>query len=189
MAEKIKENQFDAIGVNPFNAPIPGEALTTAPDMPRAWERPPQYTSQNKAMEAIYMELTNENSLRKLINIINDGVALDEIAQVILYKGYTEGKFAPDLMLLLIEPTLYLLIAIADYADIKDYTLYNEETDDPDTEIPEDKVTPLMMDEDEEEEEVKKEKRKPTKESLGESLLSKVESELPAKVAEIKEKE
>jgi len=188
MAEKLKENQFDEVGVNPFNAPIPGESLTTAPDMPKAWERPPQYTSQDKAMEAIYMEITQEDSLRKLINIINDGIPLDEIAQVILYKGYTEGKFSPDLMLVLIEPTIYLLIAIADYAHIEDYTLYNEEVDDPDTEIPEDDVTPIMMDEDEDEE-VKEEKRKPTKESLGESLLSKVEGELPAKVAEIKEKE
>ncbi len=184
MAEKLKENQFDEVGVNPFNAPIPGESLTTAPDMPKAWERPPQYTTQDKAMEAIYMEITQEDSLRKLINIINDGIPLDEIAQVILYKGYTEGKFSPDLMLLLIEPTLYLLIAIADYAKISDYTLYNEETDDPDTEIPEDDITPIMMDEDEE---VKEEKRKPTKESLGESLLSRVEGELPAKVAEVKE--
>ena len=187
MAEKIKENQFDAVGVNPFNAPIPGESLTTAPDMPRAWERPPQYTSQDKAMEAIYMEITVEDSLRKLINIINDGIPLDEIAQVILYKGYTEGKFAPDLMLLLIEPTLYLLISIADYADINDYTLYNEEVDDPDTEIPEDDVTPLNMDE--YDDEIKNEKPKPKKESLGESLLSKFEAELPEKVREIKEKE
>ena len=187
MAEKLKENQFDEVGVNPFNAPIPGESLTTAPDMPRAWERPPQYTSQDKAMEAIYMEITQENSLRKLINIINEGIPLDEIAQVILYKGYTEGKFAPDLMLLLIEPTLYLLISIADYADINDYTLYNEEVDDPDTEIPEDDVTPLNMDE--YDDEIKNEKPKPKKESLGESLLSKVEAELPEKVREIKEKE
>ena len=187
MAEKIRENQFDEVGVNPFNAPIPGESLTTAPDMPRAWERPPQYTSQDKAMEAIYMEITQENSLRKLINIINEGIPLDEIAQVILYKGYTEGKFAPDLMLLLIEPTLYLLLSIADYADINDYTLYNEEVDDPDTEIPEDDVTPLNMDE--YDDEIKNEKPKPKKESLGESLLSKVEAELPEKVREIKEKE
>ena len=75
MAEKIKENQFDAVGVNPFNAPVPGESLTSSPDMPRAWERPPQYTSQDNAMEAIYMEITSEDSLRKLINI-SDGPLL-----------------------------------------------------------------------------------------------------------------
>ena len=68
MAEKIKENQFDEVGVNPFNAPIPGESLTTSPDMQKAWERPPKYVEQDKAIEAIYMELTNEDTLRKLIN-------------------------------------------------------------------------------------------------------------------------
>ena len=36
MAEKVKENQFDKVGVNPFNAPIPGESLTTSPDMKKA---------------------------------------------------------------------------------------------------------------------------------------------------------
>ena len=43
-------------------------------------------------------------------------------------------------MLMMIEPTIYLLIAIADYADIKDYVLYDGEEDDPDTEIPDDNV-------------------------------------------------
>ena len=186
MAEKLKENQFDDVGVNPFNAPIPGESLTSPSDMPKAWERPPQYTEQDEAMEEVYMEITNDDNLMPLIKMIDDGIPLDEIAQVILYKGYTQGLYNPDLMTLLAEPTLYLLKAIADYADIKDYTLYNEETDDPNTEIPEDDITPFNIDEDEG---VKEEKRKPTKESLGESLLSKVEGELPAKVAEIKEKE
>ena len=31
MAEKLKQNQFDEQGVNPFNSPIPGESLTTSP--------------------------------------------------------------------------------------------------------------------------------------------------------------
>jgi hypothetical protein len=88
-------------------------------------------------------------------------------------------------MLLLIEPTLYLLIAIADYADINDYILYEGEDTDPEAEIHGDDVEPVNMDEDE----VTEERPEPKKETLGESLLAKVESELPAKVAEIKEKE
>ena len=192
MAKKIKENQFDEQGVNPFNAPIPGESLTTAPDMPKAWEQPAQYVDQNKAMEAVYMELTEEDTLRKLINMINDGTPLDQIAQVTLYKGYTEGKFSPDLMLMLIEPTLYLLIAIADYAEIKDYILYNEEVDDEeDTDLPPDNITPVDMDGDgiPDEESAVSKGEEPKKESLGESLLARVEGELPAKVKEIKEEE
>ena len=192
MADKIKQNQFDEQGVNPFNAPIPGESLTAAPDMPKAWEQPSQYTDQSKAMEAVYMELTEEDTLRKLINMINDGTPLDQIAQVTLYKGYTEGKFSPDLMLMLIEPTLYLLIAIADYAEIKDYILYNEEVDDEqDTELPPDDITPEDIDGDgiSDEESAVSKGEAPKKESLGESLLARVEGELPAKVKEIKEEE
>jgi len=192
MADKIKQNQFDEQGVNPFNAPIPGESLTAAPDMPKAWEQPSQYTDQSKAMEAVYMELTEEDTLRKLINMINDGTPLDQIAQVTLYKGYTEGKFSPDLMLMLIEPTLYLLIAIADYAEIKDYILYNEEVDDEqDTELPPDDITPEDIDGDgiPDEELAVSKGEEPKKESLGESLLARVEGELPAKVKEIKEEE
>ena len=186
MAEKIREHQIDEVVVNPFNAPVPGESLTSPSDMPKAWERPPEHSDVENAMEAIYMELTQEDTLRNLIDMIDSDIPLDEIAQVVLYKGYTEGKFNPDLMLLLIEPTLYLLIAIADYGDIRDYVLYSEEVDDPDTEISGDDVEPIMIGEDKKE---KRELPKPQKEGLGESLLAKVEKELPAKVAEVKERE
>ena len=185
---KPQSNQFDDVGVNPFNAPVPGESLTASPDTPTAWERPPEFTDQEEAMRAVYLELTEQDTLRKLINIISEGVALDEIAQVVLYKGYRSGKFNPDMVLLLAEPTIYLLIAIADYADIKDYVLYEgEEEDDPDTQIPGDDVTPINMDEDDE---VVEERTEPTEEVLGESLLAKVKQELPGKVeaaVEVKE--
>jgi len=186
MAERVQQNKFEKAGVNPFNAPVPGESLTASPATQQPWETPSRYTEQDKAMEAVYMELTSPDNLEKLVDIINEGTPLDDIAQVILYKGYSEGLFSPDLMLLLIEPTLYLLIAIADYADIKDYVLYDGEDTDPEAEIHGDDVEPVDFDEGEKEEEIKP---KPKKESLGESLLAKVESELPEKVAEIKEKE
>jgi len=188
MAEKIEKNQFDEVGVNPFNAPVPGESLTASPDTPKAWERPPELTDQEEAMEAVYMELTEQDTLRKLVTVISEGIALDELAQVILYKGYTEGKFNPDMMLNLAEPTIYLLIAIADYADIKDYVLYDGEEDDPDGQIPDDDITPVNMDEDEVEEKVKT-NPEPTDKSVSSSLLSKIKTELPSKVEEVVEKE
>jgi len=185
---KPQSNQFDEVGVNPFNAPVPGESLTASPDTPTAWERPPEFTDQEDAMRAVYMELTQQDTLRKLINLIDEGIALDEIAQVVLYKGYTSGKYNPDMVLLLAEPTIYLLIAIADYADIKDYTLYTGEETDPDAEIHGDEVEPVDFDADEnEDEEIKTDKMaEPKAESLGESLLSRVESELPSKVEQLK---
>ncbi len=184
MAERLKQNQFDEVGVNPFNAPIPGESLTDSPDTPKAWERPPQYTDEEDAMRAVYMVLTEQDSLRGLIEIISEGTPLDEIAQVVLYKGYVEGKYTPDLMLLLAEPTIYLLIAIADYAEIKDYVLYDGEDDDPDTMLPEDNITPVDMDGDGEPDEPEVQ-AKPSKESISDSLLSRIEKDLPSKVEEV----
>ena len=186
MAEKLKQNQFEENGVNPFNAPVPGESLTSAPSMQKGWERPPEHTEQQEAMESVYMELTSEDKLFDLIKLIDSGQPLDEIAQVILYRGYTQGMYSPDLMLMLIEPTLYLLIAIADYADIEDYVLYEGEDMDPDAEIHGDDEEPVSMDE---KEEFVKDRVEPKKESLGESLLKKVEKELPTKVREVKERE
>ena len=186
MAERLKQNSIEEAGVNPFNAPIPGESLTTSPDNPKAWERPPEHADDDDAMEEIYLLLTEQDKLKELINIINDGTPLDEIAQVVLYKGYTSGKFNPDVMLMLIEPTIYLLIAIADYAEIKDYTLYEGEEDDPDTQIPGDDIVPVDMDGDGIPDEKTDEPRitKPDADVVGESLLSKIKTELPGKVKE-----
>ena len=184
MAERLKQNQFDEVGVNPFNAPIPGESLTASPENAKAWERPPEYTDQDEAMMAVYMVLTEQDTLKQLIGIISEGVPLDEIAQVLLYKGYTEGKYTPDMMLMLAEPTIYLLIAIADYAEIKDYVLYNEEDEDSDTMIPEDDVTPVDMDGDGKPDTETSTKPIIKPDSLSKSLLSRVDTELESKVKE-----
>ena len=187
MAERLEKNQFEELGVNPFNAPIPGESLTTAPDMPKSWERPPQVTEKDLAMEDVYMEVTAPENLGKLISLIDDGIPLADIAQVILYRAYTQGIFNPDLMLLLAEPTIYLLIAIADYADITDYVLYEGEEDDPEAEIHGDDEEPIDVEADGEQ--VRKDKfEEPKAESLGEGLLAKVKKELPSKVEKVKEK-
>jgi len=183
MAEKLQQNQFDEVGVNPFNAPIPGESLTSSPETPKSWERPPEYTDQDEAMMAVYMVLTQQDTLRNLVSIISEGIPLDELAQVVLYKGYTEGKYTPDMMLMLAEPTIYLLISIADYAEIKDYVLYSEEDEDPDTMIPEDDSTPIDMNGDGvPDKEINKAIPKP--DSLSKSLLSRVDTELKTKVEE-----
>ena len=195
MAERIKETEYEKANINPFNAPTPGESLTNSPDMPQAWERPPQFTEQDEAMEAIYLELTSDEALMPVIQMIDEGIPLDQIAQVVLYRGYTQGKFNPDLMLLLAEPTIYLLIAIADYADIKDYVLYEGEEDDPEGQIYGDDVEPVSIDDDDEGKATQPketseitEYEEPTEESLSSSLLSKVKKELPAKVEKAKDK-
>ena len=184
MAEPIDKNLILREPRGGFDAPIPGESLTSSPDNAKAWERPPQYVNEDRAMEALYLLLTDQDKLPSLINLIDSGTPIDEIAQVILYQGYTAGQYNPDLMLTMIEPTIYLLIAIADYAEIKDYTLYEGEEDDPDTEIPGDNITPVDMDGDGIPDETTDEPRitKPDEDVVDKSLLSRIKTELPGKV-------
>ena len=79
------------------------------------------------------------------------------------------------------------MIAIADYADIKDYTLYEGEEDDEDAQIPEDNIQPIVIGDDENEVAAEEKKVAINEEKVADSLLSKIKTDLPSKVEEATE--
>jgi len=116
--DKAKLNQFEEAGMNPFNAPVPGESLTQDPNQKFPWEQPPEINDVDSAIKEIFINLTEKNTLVELLNILKNGQPVDEIAQIIAYRGATVGKYNNDLMLLLLEPLMYLIIAIAEEYEI-----------------------------------------------------------------------
>jgi len=56
-----------------------------------------------------------------LVSIItpHNFAAVADIAMVMLYAKFTEGKFNPDVLLLLAEPIMYVIMAIGEEANIK----------------------------------------------------------------------
>ena len=116
--DKAKLNQFEEAGMNPFNAPVPGESLTQDPNQKFPWEQAPEITDVDSAIKEIFINLTEKNTLVELLNILKNGQPVDEIAQIIAYRGATVGKYNNDLMLLLLEPLMYLIIAIAEEYEI-----------------------------------------------------------------------
>jgi len=116
--DKAQPNQFEQRGTNPFNNPTPGESLTRDPEQRFPWEQNPQITDVDTAIKEIFITLTEKNSLVELLNILKNGQPVDEIAQIIAYRGATVGKYNNDLMLLLLEPLMYLIIAIAEEYEI-----------------------------------------------------------------------
>ena len=132
---KTEPNEFEKANINPFSSPIPGESMTVPQETRHAWESPPKHTTIQPVMEELFLNLTEKETYIELLNLLNNETPIDQLAQVILYRGMTEGLFNPDLMLLLIEPTMYLLIAIAEENDIEpvvyegqDEDLVNDET-------------------------------------------------------------
>jgi hypothetical protein len=124
--------EYEKAGTDPFDAPIPGESLTADPSTPRAWEQPPQFTDVNEAAKEVFLSVTEGESYVDLMDGIRNKVPIDMIAQTILFRGYMLGKWSTDLMLLLAEPTIYILIALAEHNGITDYLVYAEEEEEED---------------------------------------------------------
>lgn len=116
-----------------LNRPIPGQGLTSDPENPYPWEKPPEFTDLEDGLQYVFGRLINPEAYVSIMNVIDDGTALMDITQGILFKGFTEGKWNPDLMMMLAEPTTYMLMALAERADI-DFKVYKGEEEDEDTE-------------------------------------------------------
>ena len=109
--------------------PIPGQSLTEDPSNPAPYEKPPQFTNVHEASEAIFIKLIDEDAYVRMISLLADGVPIMDIGQTILFKGFTEGKWNPDLMMLLIEPVAYMILALAERAGLDPVIYRDEEVD------------------------------------------------------------
>ena len=104
---------------NPFQGPIPGQSLTNSPDARQPWEEPPIYTNIKEAREAMLLEILKEENLQTIIVLMNDGMSISQLTEMLLFIGFTKGQFNADLMMLLAEPTMYMLLAIAEAVGIE----------------------------------------------------------------------
>ncbi len=104
---------------NPFQGPIPGQSLTRSEDEKRPWEQPPEMTGIKDARELMFLEILKDENLENIVMLMNNGMSVGEVAEMLLFIGYTKGKFNADLMLLLIEPVMYMLLAIAEAVGIE----------------------------------------------------------------------
>ena len=111
--------------------PIPGSSLTNSPDTPYAWEQAPQFVELQPAMDALFLELTEPEAYHSTMDLVRNGMPIGDIAQILLTDGFQKGMWNPDLLMLLVEPTMYMIIAFAEKANIQDYITYEGEDEEP----------------------------------------------------------
>ena len=104
---------------NPFQGPIPGQSLTNSPDSQQPWEQPPEVTGVKDGRELMFLEILKDENLESIVMLMNNGMSVSEVAEMLLFIGYTKGKFNADLMMLLLEPVMYMLLAIAEAVGIE----------------------------------------------------------------------
>ena len=132
MAIEIEDTPVDSRIT--LNRSIPGQGLTTDPDSPMPWEQAPEYTDLDEGLQYIFGLLIDPENYVPIMDVIDDGTPLMDITQGILFKGFTEGKWNPDLLMLLAEPMTYILLALAERANIDDIKIYRGEEEDEDDE-------------------------------------------------------
>ena len=98
--------------------PIPGQSLTNDPNNPYPWEQPPEFTDPQRAMLQIFETLTEKDTLSNTLLALVKGVSVIYISSIVLYTGFLEGKWNPDVMTLLMEPTMYMIMYLGDQAGI-----------------------------------------------------------------------
>jgi len=115
--------------MRPFDGPIPGQSLTNSPESQAAHEGPPEYTNVREATQAIFMSLLEEEMLMEVSRMMTNGTPISDITKMLLVSGLSQGKYNPDLMLLLVEPVMYMLLAIAEKIGIKNVKIDSDDSD------------------------------------------------------------
>ena len=98
--------------------PIPGQSLTNDPSQPYNWEKAPEFTNSKEAMLYVFENLTVPETTANILLSLSKGIGVIDIASITLYTGFTEGKWNPDMMMLLMEPTMYMVMALAEKAEL-----------------------------------------------------------------------
>ena len=104
---------------NPFDAPIPRQSLTDTPRNNK-WEHPPQYVKVDEAAEAVWDLLHEPTKLEQTLLLLHSGVSVEALTKGVLFSGFTEGKWTPDLAVLLAEIVFNQILAIGMKGKIKE---------------------------------------------------------------------
>tara|TARA_R110000782_G_scaffold157450_1_gene249705 strand:+ start:283 stop:888 length:606 start_codon:yes stop_codon:yes gene_type:complete len=112
------EEQVYMEEVSKMNRPIPGQSLTNDPENPAPFEKAPEYTNVHEATMYLWDTVTEEETYSALMSGVSKGVPIMNITQVILFGGFQKGRWNPDLMMMLVEPLAYMLIALAERLDL-----------------------------------------------------------------------
>ena len=115
-------DQFKEEDNNPFDAPVPGQGLTDKPGN-YPWEHPPQYTSTEDATEFVWDKLTEPQFAEQVIAMLDSGVPVEAICRIIVFTGFTEGKWTPDVGFIIVEPVMKMIATIGVQGGVKKFRI------------------------------------------------------------------
>ena len=115
-------DQFKEAENNPFDAPVPGQSFTDKPGN-YPWEHPPQYTDTSEAADFIWDRLSEPEFAEQVIAMLDAGIPVEAIGRIIIFAGFTEGKWSPDVAFIITEPVMKMIAAIGIHGGVKKFRM------------------------------------------------------------------
>src|SRR5210317_958287 len=112
------------MAISNFDAPIPGQSLTSEPKS-WAWERPPRFVKKEDAALFIWDKLHTQDQLERIIVLLDIGVSVDSLTKTIVFGGFVEGSYTPDVAGLLFPIVQRMIFSIGKKAEVKNIKLSN----------------------------------------------------------------
>tara|TARA_R100000231_G_scaffold62597_1_gene50882 strand:- start:1137 stop:1646 length:510 start_codon:yes stop_codon:yes gene_type:complete len=107
---------------NPFDAPIPGQSLTDTPGN-YPWEHPPQYTDTSEAADFVWDRLHRPEFAEQMIAMLDAGIPVEALGRIIIFNGFMEGKWNPDVAFIIAEPVMKMIATMGMKAGVKNITM------------------------------------------------------------------
>lgn len=105
------------MAIGPLDNPIPGENFTSdTKNYP--WHRPPQFTDQNEAFEYIVEQIMDEDVSTSVLTMLEMGVPVSRLVDMMITAGIGGGKFTVDYGLLMAGPLSHVICLMARRMDI-----------------------------------------------------------------------
>ena len=114
-----QEGLDEIVNLSSQGGAIPGQSLVNDPSQPYPWEQPPEFANPKDALDFMVGLIFQPEAMKEIVGALANGAAVADIAMVMLYAKFTEGKFNPDVLMLLAEPVMYVIMAIGEEANIK----------------------------------------------------------------------
>ena len=121
-----QEGMDELVNLSNQGAAMPGQSLMNDPEQSQPWENPAKFANPREALDSIVNEILQPEAVKNIVMALANGAAVADLSIAILYSKFSTGDINPDVMLLLVEPVMYLIMGIGEEANIK----YNIEGND-----------------------------------------------------------
>tara|TARA_R100000951_G_C2652956_1_gene185034 strand:- start:7319 stop:7870 length:552 start_codon:yes stop_codon:yes gene_type:complete len=117
MIEKPQPQAGSMEAIDDFAAAPPGHSLTED-NSKWAWGRPPQMVDPEQVLQDAIDSLKDGKTQLEMVKLLMVGASVEMLVEGYLFQGFQDGKFTPDVGLLIKAPLSFYIASIAEEGNI-----------------------------------------------------------------------